>query len=313
MMKLLLLLLFLSQSYAEFAIEEKDAIVEKVNCYRNYHQATDVVWDDNVASNAQEWANYLANNNKFTHSNSQFGENLFAMSSTSLPKEQTSVIDRAIDSWYSEEENYDYSHPGFDSTTGHFTQLVWLSTRKIGTGFAISNNGAMKRAIVVMQFDPPGNMNSASIFAQNVKPPVDEPTPSPTPEPTPTPSPTPEPTPTPSPTPEPNKDPMPFISIKVPFYRTDDTTIRNVLCPALTATLPFTTTSCKITYKSSTGAYYGVSFTDRNILRQVRTYLQQNNKSFTSSAKLYCDSTIAIGIEKNIYYRLLASTKTCQK
>ncbi len=344
MLKVFFLFLLLSQTYADFTTDEKDAIVEKVNCYRNYHQAPDVSWDNAVATSAQNWANYLATNNRFTHSGSNFGENLFSMSSMSLPSEQTVVIDRAIDSWYSEEENYDYSHPGFSMTTGHFTQLVWISTRKIGVGYAINQASPMKKAIVVMQYDPAGNMNTPSMFSQNVKPsfnstpeptpsptpsPTPEPTPSPTPEPTPspTPSPTPEPTPsptpepTPSPTPEPTPSPTPsprpsqnypFISIKVPFYRVrDDNFIRNTLCTSLVQTLPFSTTSCRITYRSSSGTYYGLNFNTNPPLRTLRTYLQQNRNNFTRSSHLYCDSTITIGIGKDIFYRLLASSNSC--
>ena len=38
----------------------------------------------------------------------------------------------AVNGWNSESPNYNYAHPGFSSTTSHFTQLVWTSTTREG-------------------------------------------------------------------------------------------------------------------------------------------------------------------------------------
>ena len=48
----------------------------------------------------------------------------------------------AITAWYDEVSDYDYSNPGFSSSTGHFTQLVWVGTTKLGCGVA-DCNGSM--------------------------------------------------------------------------------------------------------------------------------------------------------------------------
>lgn len=41
--------------------------------------------------------------------------------------------------------NYNYDMPGFRETTGHFTQLVWVSTRYVGCAIA-GERGAEARA-----------------------------------------------------------------------------------------------------------------------------------------------------------------------
>jgi hypothetical protein len=59
------------------------------------------------------------------------------------------------DDWYNEVQYYNYDQGGFSMKTGHFTQVVWKNTAKIGAGIAY--NGARTKAYVVAQYTPPGN------------------------------------------------------------------------------------------------------------------------------------------------------------
>ena len=52
--------------------------------------------------------------------------------------------------------------------TGHFTQVVWKGSRRLGVGVGYADNG--RKAIVVANYDPPGNYLGQ--FPQNVSPPV---------------------------------------------------------------------------------------------------------------------------------------------
>ena len=45
------------------------------------------------------------------------------------------------DAWYNEVKQYNYNQPGFSMATGHFTQLVWKSSRRLGVGVAYNNDG----------------------------------------------------------------------------------------------------------------------------------------------------------------------------
>jgi hypothetical protein len=53
------------------------------------------------------------------------------------------------------------------SSAGHFTQLVWVSTRHFGVGKARSRTG---KVLVVAHYRPPGNISG--LFQQNVLPPL---------------------------------------------------------------------------------------------------------------------------------------------
>ncbi len=69
-----------------------------------------------------------------------------------------------VDNWYSEQNNYNYNHPGFNSGTGHFTQLVWKATTHIGVGRATNGN----KTFVVANYIPAGNITNQGQFEQNV-------------------------------------------------------------------------------------------------------------------------------------------------
>jgi hypothetical protein len=71
----------------------------------------------------------------------------------------------AIDTRAKEKDLYDYERSGFNNKTGHATQLVWKDTREVGVGVAQMDNGAF---LYVAKFSPPGNVNDANAFRQNV-------------------------------------------------------------------------------------------------------------------------------------------------
>ena len=55
------------------------------------------------------------------------------------------MVDYAVatDNWYEEvnDPGYDFETGGYQSGTGHFTQVVWKSSTKLGMGHAVSANG----------------------------------------------------------------------------------------------------------------------------------------------------------------------------
>ena len=44
--------------------------------------------------------------------------------------------ERMTSNWYKEIDHYDWGHPGFGMKTGHFTQMIWKNSRRIGIGGA---------------------------------------------------------------------------------------------------------------------------------------------------------------------------------
>lgn len=77
-----------------------------------------------------------------------------------------------VDMWVAEAANYRTENPVFSGDTGHWTQVVWKGTKKLGCAVSkcasISkyNNGA-PGFISVCEYSPPGNMRGA--FTANVQ------------------------------------------------------------------------------------------------------------------------------------------------
>jgi hypothetical protein len=74
-------------------------------------------------------------------------------------------LDDAVDAWYNEVKLYDFSNPGWNTATGHFTALVWKSTTKLGCAI----NSACSWPTYVCQYGPPGNVIGLD-WSEEVKP-----------------------------------------------------------------------------------------------------------------------------------------------
>ena len=160
---------------------QKLEITNYINQYRKAHQAPELKWDDTIANFSQSWSNYLLLNNLFQHSGSQlYGENLAYFKG--YGSDMMTLIKLSIDLWYKEVELYDFQKSGFTEATGHFTCLVWKSSKLFGLGFSIIDD----TVVVSFNTSPPGNVIGE--FDINVLPKIDS-VPLPTPPPTPTPKP----------------------------------------------------------------------------------------------------------------------------
>jgi hypothetical protein len=76
------------------------------------------------------------------------------------------IGDETTGSWYDEIKLYNFNRPGFAMATGHFTQVVWKGSQKLGIGFGVTSDG--KSVYIVAQYSPPGNYMGQ--FEQNVLP-----------------------------------------------------------------------------------------------------------------------------------------------
>jgi pathogenesis-related protein 1 len=141
-------------------VSVKDA-QDALDMHNNARKAVNVSpleWSVELAKYAQEWADFLANDNncQLAHRGSMgknprnAGENIFLGSGR--------IFDAlyASKDWYSEIKNYDHSQSaemGYQMA-GHYTQMVWSKTKKLGIGMATCKNGSI---IIVGNYDPPGN------------------------------------------------------------------------------------------------------------------------------------------------------------
>ncbi|XP_068747361.1 Golgi-associated plant pathogenesis-related protein 1-like [Montipora capricornis] len=140
--------------------------VDKVACLaahnnkREIHGSPPLAWDDELEKKAQEWANHLLKIDKLMHATEELqglkqGENLYYAKAV-----RHKTCEDAMKGWYDDEEGlYNYDNPGFTFKTGHFTQVVWKSTTKVGVALVAKrgSDGYMVTYIVARYF-PAGNI-----------------------------------------------------------------------------------------------------------------------------------------------------------
>ncbi|MEN0063613.1 MAG: CAP domain-containing protein [Myxococcota bacterium] len=109
-----------------------------------------LTWDPELAEVARNWAEGC----RFVHSQtSGLGENLYAAS-------WAATIQEAVDSWAAEDAWYDYDTNSCSNVCGHYTQIVWRDTQRVGCGFAdcpVIEGTNFGGRYWVCNYDPPGN------------------------------------------------------------------------------------------------------------------------------------------------------------
>lgn len=142
------------ESEVEFSKFQTEAL-KTHNKYRARHGVEDLVLDAELCARAQEYSDTLASTDTFEHSGDpHLGENLY-WSWSSDPSWRCGG-EEPVTSWYDECRGYRYEVEPRETDTGHFTQLVWSSSRHLGVGVSQSANTG--RFYVVMKYDPPGNV-----------------------------------------------------------------------------------------------------------------------------------------------------------
>ena len=140
-----------------------NTLLNRINKYRASHQAGPESWDAGLASQAQQWVDYLAATGKFEHGgHNGAGQNLYGASGD---QDATKACIAATDLWYSEVKNYDWNNPVFSQNTGHFTQVVWKGSTRVGYAMAKRPSGGY---VISAHYVVPGNLTGA--FRDNVLP-----------------------------------------------------------------------------------------------------------------------------------------------
>lgn len=124
-------------------------LLDKHNSYRSDVGVEAILWSEDLAISAQNWADELAENCDFKHSGGEFGENIWAGTAGAFDP-----ID-VVTSWGSEITDYDYETNtcAEGKVCGHYTQIVWENSTQVGCG-TVTCDGL---DIWVCQYDPPGN------------------------------------------------------------------------------------------------------------------------------------------------------------
>jgi len=118
-----------------------------------------------LAASSQAWANKLKQSNhcKMRHSDpdGRYGENLYwasALNWSDGRKElQKKSPKQVVDSWGSEKADYNYADNSCASgkMCGHYTQIVWRSTQRVGCAVAVCAD--TQQQVWVCQYQPAGN------------------------------------------------------------------------------------------------------------------------------------------------------------
>jgi uncharacterized protein YkwD len=123
-------------------------ILEAHNAVRSRLGVPPLTWSNEMAAAARRWAKYLSEHQLFYHKpDAPYGENLFMIIGRLASGSE--VVDR----WAAEGSDY---HPATNTCTGicgHYTQIVWRTTQRVGCAAAVRES----RQVWVCDYDPPGN------------------------------------------------------------------------------------------------------------------------------------------------------------
>jgi pathogenesis-related protein 1 len=118
------------------------------NSYRAKIGTPPLAWSEKLASRAQEWAaTLIARGTYMPRRDGTYGENLFEISGG------RATPSNVVEAWASEETNYNHQTNRCTARCGHYTQVIWRSTKLVGCGVARNN----RREVWVCNYDPPGN------------------------------------------------------------------------------------------------------------------------------------------------------------
>ncbi|KAL2502302.1 CAP superfamily protein [Forsythia ovata] len=121
------------------------------NAARSALRLAPLVWDARLSSYAEWYANLRRWDCALEHSNGPYGENIFWGSGNGWMPANAAMA------WVSERRWYNYwsNSCAYGKECGHYTQIVWRDTRKIGCARVICNGG--KGVFMICNYDPPGN------------------------------------------------------------------------------------------------------------------------------------------------------------
>lgn len=146
----------ISQADAQAALDYHNKVRKEVD-------VPALEWSAELSAYAQRWAEHLDSLGCVLQHRPRsgawtqlYGENLFwgggAFKATD-----------ACRSWYSEKK--DFNGPVFTGqekeVVGHYTQMVWRDTKKIGIGVVKCKDGGV---IIVANYDPPGNYRGEAAY-----------------------------------------------------------------------------------------------------------------------------------------------------
>jgi len=147
--------------------EDYQALALKLhNEHRSVHSVDPLKMNADLNDRAIQCAKYYIELGKNDHScphKNGAGENLYNRWGDPKPT-NNEVVERSIFGWYKEEALHNYDMD-VQRESGHFSQLVWKSSKELGFGVAF---GEDNKAVGCALYSPPGNVVGRA--AENVFP-----------------------------------------------------------------------------------------------------------------------------------------------
>ena len=148
--------------------------IEDHNAKRELHEGTnDLVYDADLAAESQKYAEFCPTNHgqdpNNLHGNS--GENIYFAGSSGATGPDTNY-ETAVQAWYDEIKDYTWpqtygaTKQTPNTVVGHFTQVVWRASTKIGCGkYTGCDNmwSGWKNTVVVCRYSPGGNFMNPTV------------------------------------------------------------------------------------------------------------------------------------------------------
>ncbi|MFT4091235.1 MAG: CAP family protein [Asticcacaulis sp.] len=153
-MKFLIAMGLIAVALPASASDLSEQMLQLHNTERQLVGTTPVRWNTDLADDAQIWADHLARNNLFEHSNTRDGENLWMGTAAAYSYRQMAQL------WADEKAKFKYaafpdiSTDGNWASVGHYTQMIWSTTTDIGCAKATSKT----QDILVCRYRQPGNV-----------------------------------------------------------------------------------------------------------------------------------------------------------
>uniref|UniRef100_A0A348G5X6 Venom allergen 3 n=1 Tax=Odontomachus monticola TaxID=613454 RepID=A0A348G5X6_ODOMO len=127
----------------------------------------DLTWDDELETIAQRWANQcIYDHDECSHvERFPVGQNVARVDSSG---ENDSTVEELVQIWINEVDLFDrddvYKLPDDILPIGHYTQVVYGDTNKIGCGRMFYKTGKNERHFLVCNYGPAGNMEDEPIY-----------------------------------------------------------------------------------------------------------------------------------------------------
>ena len=165
---------------------ERNLFVKLHNDFRKINKAPQLKWDKRLADSAQAWADKLyvdgcamyhpknkRDDREFLHGGAD-GQNLsqFVYTGTQNQNLKVGSIRDAFRLWTDECQAYDPKHPT-KHNVGHFTQLIWKDTDKVGCAYRELDKPGKRASIYVCHYNKSGNWltedGGFALFGENVE------------------------------------------------------------------------------------------------------------------------------------------------